>query len=146
MHIVVALAILTLFTSSSAQAQTPEQSVRQFVAAFNQHDVEAMTQWVTEDVQWHYIQAEQLATETQGKAALSTAMESYFASCSSCKSELIEVSASGNYVTTIEQASWQSQGETQQQRSVAVYQFDDGLIQRVYYFPSHRAPKSKGQP
>ncbi len=95
-----------------------------------------MSQYVTEDVQWLSINGDAIAVETSGKAALVKAMHGYFESCSTCQSKLLETSVLGSRVSTIEEASWRQNGERHAQQSLAVYEFADNLIRRVYYFPA----------
>lgn len=112
------------------------EQVRQFVVAFNSHDSAQMAQYVTADVQWLSVNGDVIAVQTSGKAALTEAMDGYFESCPSCRSELLEISEAGTHVSTIEQASWLQNDVRRTQKSLAVYQFSGDLIQRVYYFPA----------
>ncbi|MFK8051534.1 MAG: nuclear transport factor 2 family protein [Woeseiaceae bacterium] len=117
------------------EPRTHEQTVRQFVTAFNERDTEAMMALVTEDLQWLSIDGEKVAEETGDKDQLRAAMLSYFESCSSCRSRFIHVFSTGSRVAALEEASFDTQSGRRQQRSLSVYEFSGHLIRRVYYFP-----------
>ncbi|GAB3035598.1 nuclear transport factor 2 family protein [Bowmanella dokdonensis] len=112
-----------------------EQIVRDFLAAFNEHNSAAMAELVTADVQWLSIDGEALLVEAKGKAALVESMDSYFSSCASCRSRITELTVLKDRISAVEVASWQSREGLQQQRALCVYEFSGGLIRRVYYFP-----------
>ncbi|MGQ4277246.1 SgcJ/EcaC family oxidoreductase [Pseudidiomarina sp. E22-M8] len=134
------LALTFLLSTSLVAAQAAEVDraalVEDFVAAFNAQDSAAMARLVTDDVQWLSVNGDSVAVETAGRDALVAAMDSYFASCASCRSTLLEVQVLGSRVSVIEQASWQVDDELRAQSSIAVYEFAEGRIARVYYFAS----------
>ena len=131
----VMLFCFVLSTHSLAASERSEQ-VKQFVAAFNAHDAELMSQYVTDDMQWLSVNCDRVAVETSGKSELIKAMDRYFKSCASCQSELTDITVLGNRVSTVEEASWRQNGELKSQKSLAVYEFNNSLIRRVYYFPA----------
>ena len=112
------------------------QQVEQFVAAFNDHNAERMAQYVTEDVQWLSVNGDKITIETSGKENLVAAMSGYFKSCPSCQSQLEDFTVLGSRVSVVEEASWRRNGELRSQKSLAVYEFSNNLIHRVYYFPA----------
>ncbi|MGM0631327.1 MAG: nuclear transport factor 2 family protein [Pseudomonadota bacterium] len=124
-----------LSTPSLAASERSEQ-IKQFVAAFNAHDAELMSQYVTDDIQWLSVNGDRIAVETSGKTELIKEMSGYFKSCASCQSELADITVLGNRVSTIEKASWRQNGELKSQKSLAIYEFSNNLIRRVYYFPA----------
>lgn len=134
------LALIFLLCTSLAAAQAAEVDraaiVEDFVAAFNAQDSNAMARLVTDDVQWLSVNGDSVAVETAGRDALVAAMGSNFASCASCRSTVLEVQVLGSRVSVIEQASWQVDDELRSQSSIAVYEFAEGRIARVYYFAS----------
>lgn len=136
------LFLCLLLVSLGVFGQEPEaanvQTVRGFIAAFNAHDSEAMSRFVTEDVQWLSINGDSISTETNGKAALIAAMNDYFAACPTCQSHLDEMIASHERVSAIEVATWRGKDGPRTQKGVCVYEFSAGLIKRVYYFPAER--------
>lgn len=110
------------------------QIVRNFVAAFNQQDVPAMLMLTTHDVRWMSVDGDSVSVETGNSAELREAMQQYFADRPSSHSVLLDLSASGDFVTTLEQA-----GSIDQrgQCATAVYEFAGDLIRNVWYYPAH---------
>lgn len=113
---------------------SPEDRVRAYVAAFNAYDTEAMMAMVTDDVQWLSVQGDAITEEAGNRQQLRESMESYFRSCSDCQAKLSHLFATGERVSALELA------VTSGQQSLSVYEFADGLIRRVYYFPAEKTP------
>jgi|TARA_R100001129_G_scaffold70650_2_gene48116 hypothetical protein len=126
------------FVSSAPGLAASERSeqVKGFVAAFNAHNAELMSQYVTDDIQWLSVNGDRVAVETSGKTELIEAMDGYFKSCASCQSEVTDLTVLGNRVSAVEEASWRQNGELRSQKSLAIYEFNNSLIRRVYYFPA----------
>ncbi len=122
--------------AAQAAPSAHEAQVRDFIAAFNAHDPEAMMALVTDDIEWLSVSGTAIATDALGKDTLRRQMTDYFAGCPTCRSRLSEVVASSQRVVTVEVASWQGKAGPREQRGVAVYEFADGKIRRVYYFPA----------
>ncbi|ASG64816.1 hypothetical protein CEW91_00980 [Idiomarina piscisalsi] len=125
-----------VFSTSGLAASERSEQVKQFVAAFNAHDAELMSQYVTDNIQWLSVNGDRIAVETSGKTELIKAMSGYFKSCPSCQSELTDITVLGNRVSTIEEASWRQKDQLRSQKSLAIYEFSNSLIRRVYYFPA----------
>jgi hypothetical protein len=113
-----------------------EHTVQRFVEAFNRRDSAAMADFVADDVSWLSITGADVAIQVTGKSELVSSMNAYFESCPSCRSELSGIISTSDRVSAIEVASWQGESGPRSQSSIAVYEFSQGLIQRVYYFPS----------
>ena len=126
---------IILSVPSFAESNRFEQ-VEQFVAAFNDHNAERMAQYVTEDVQWLSVNGDKITVETRGKESLVKAMSGYFTSCPSCQSRLEDFTVLGSRISVVEEASWRRNGELRSQKSLAIYEFSNNLIHRVYYFPA----------
>jgi len=137
--IVVIALLLFLFTlrAQSEEAVTPQlRTVEQFFVAFNAHDIDAMAALVAEDVDWLRIAGDKITIETRGKKALLASMDEYFKSCPTCQSTFSDTISTAGRVSAIETASWQGKSGLRSQRALFVYEFAEGLIQRVYYFPA----------
>ena len=136
------IALLTfvgVFMTSVSAADDPagsghENIVRSYVEAFNAHNVGTMLKMVSDDVQWLTIDGDKIVTETSNKEELRQAMEGYFESCSTCKSALEQVFSTGNRVSALEVASFETKRGLQTQQSLSIYEFSGNLIKRVYYF------------
>lgn len=138
---VIAVSLVAVVTvsleSGKATAQAEHETrVREFVAAFNARNIEAMLGAVDDNVQWLSVNEAKVTIETEGKNALRESMERYFRSCTSCKSSLERVQKSGSRVTAMERATWSGKSGLKSQRSLSVYEFRNGKILRVYYFPA----------
>lgn len=97
-----------------------------------------MSDLVADDVEWLSIGGDQVSVETRGKDALVKGMDAYFKSCPTCRSELFGVTATSSRVIAIELASWQVRSGPKSQSALSVYEFSNGLIRRVYYFPAEQ--------
>lgn len=123
----------------SQEAASPHvATVERFVAAFNAQDSEAMAEFVAEDVAWLSISGKEVVVEVEGQRELVKSMNDYFTSCPTCRSELSGILSTPDRVSAVEIAHWQGKTGPKSQRSLAVYEFSEGLIQRVYYFPSEQ--------
>ena len=128
--------LLPAMANSAEPNDAHVATVKRFMAAFNAHDSQAMATLVTDDISWLSIAGEQTTVETKGKAALIASMNAYFSACGTCRSELASVIATPYHVSVIEIAHWQGKTAAQSQQALAVYEFTNGLIHRVYYFPA----------
>ena len=141
-----ALSLIELGADVSRSADTKadiEAEVKQFVAAFNARNIEAMLAVVDEKVQWLSVDGTKVTIEADGKNALRASMERYFRDCPSCKSSLDWVRGSGSRVAATERATWSGKDGFKSQRSLSVYEFRNGKILRVYYFPTE--PDAQGE-
>lgn len=132
-------ALLHLLVSSAAFAAEPpksnEQLVRDYVSAFNKHELDTMLSMVSEDIQWLSVAGDKITIETQGKAKLGESMTAYFKATPSAQSELQWVRMTASRVAAMERATWQGKSGPKSQSSLSVYEFRAGLITRVYYYP-----------
>jgi ketosteroid isomerase-like protein len=112
-----------------------EQSVRDYVSAFNSRQIDVMMNMVSDDIQWLSVMGDKITVETQGKASLRESLTAYFKSTPSANSDLEWVRASASRVVVLERAGWQDKAGPKSQASLAVYEFSGKLISRVYYYP-----------
>ena len=115
----------------------PTEIVRNFIDAYNAHDIQRMNDFVTDDIIWMSVDKNKLNTETTGKDQLSESMKSYFEGLPSTRSKLHSVRALGNFVTSIEESQWESKGAQKSRCAISVYELADGLIANVWYFAAH---------
>jgi hypothetical protein len=121
--------------SATAVRTDQEALVLRFVDAFNAHDVEAMAAIADDGIQWVTIDGARVSVETDGKTALRTILQRYFAQCPTCRSTLEWTRVSGSRVAARERASWTTAAGPRTQTSLSVYELKDGKILRVLYFP-----------
>ena len=127
-------------TSNGADAPPTEevQVVTTFVDAYNRHAVDDLLALTHPDVEWLAVSGDGVQTEAGGQEALAQALGGYFEALPSARSELLTAESLGAYVTTHERALWDTDAGTQSQASVAVYEIQDRLVRRVWYFPAVR--------
>lgn len=114
--------------------------VERFIAAFNEHDVDAMLELTADEVRWMSIAEERVSVEASGEDQLRASMSAYFSDVPSASARLRSAAASGRFVHTVEEAGWTSGGEQRRQCSVAVYELESAEIVNVWYFPAHGCP------
>ncbi len=112
----------------------PDSTVRKFIAAFNEQNVEKMMALTARDVKWYSVSGATITTETSDQESLRAFMIGYFKSCPTCRSKISKVLAAGNRVTLTETASWETGKGREFNDSFAVYETENGLIARVYYY------------
>lgn len=115
----------------------PGSVVEAFVGAYNQRDVDAMMRLAHPDIRWMSVGGDAIATETSGADALRSAMVAHFSDARLTRSDLESIEASGQFVHTVERATWDGGAGYLSQCSLAVYELDSGLIRNVWYFPAH---------
>jgi len=110
------------------------QTVERFVNAYNQQSLALMTSIMAQDIKWMSISDHQMTVETNNKVQLTKAMADYFGSGAATTSSLTQVIRNGDFVSTVERATWFKGGQEKSQCSVAVYQVVDQLIHNVWYY------------
>lgn len=136
-----AVALLVLIGNAAAAEPPPssaEIAVRHLVDAFNAHDPTAMLTVCASDVRWMSVAGEVLSIEAKDAVALEQSMRAYFERVPSARSTLRKIGVSGPFVTTIEEARWESHGVARSQCSTAIYELRDDKIRNVWYFAAHR--------
>lgn len=109
-------------------------TVRDFVDAYNRHDVDQAMSFLAEDARWLSIDGETLVTEASGRKELAAGLRAYFASLPSARSVIRDLQTNGNFVSVVEEAQWTSDGEERRQCALAIYEIDRDVIKRVWYF------------
>ena len=118
-------------------ADGPEAVVRAQLADFNARNVDAMVNRVTEDFVWYDVTGSEMKIETKGRDALRKGLEGYFKTLSGVKSELHMVATNGRFVSARERIVWKNaEGEMRSQNALSVYEVEEGLIKRVWYYPA----------
>jgi ketosteroid isomerase-like protein len=132
------VSLLALFAALPARAQDSPQAkaVRDFVAASNRQDVDAMLAATVEDFRWVQVVGDRATTEVVGHTDLRSWLESYFASTPGAHAEVGPVTVNGAFASTVETASWtRKDGTRAAQSATSVYEFaPDGRIRFVWYF------------
>ena len=136
--------LICLFIISVAEAAQSEAELKvmAFVTAFNEQDVDAMLSLATENVVWMSVTGESIAVEAKGSGNLKAAMQDYFTGHPGSYSKIKQIQSSGTWVTTLEHAGRKIDGEFKGRCAYAMYQLNDGMIESVWYFSSHKCDDS----
>ena len=89
-----------------------------------------------DDIKWMSVEGNKISVKTNDKQKLKQAMAEYFKGSSSANSSKSQMLSYGTFVSGIEKASWLSKGKMKSQCSAVVYQFKEGLILNVWYYPA----------
>lgn len=111
--------------------------VEAYSASWNKKDITQMASLMHPDIQWLSVKNNTIVVEVSGKSELVTKMRKWFKSSDLPAGSLRDWSINGNYVAVTETAAWTDKsGATQSQSSLTVYELENNLIRRVYYYPS----------
>lgn len=123
-----------------ADAEHPHvQVVRDHFASFNDHDTAGIHALATDDVVWFTIEGDQMLAMNEGADGLVTELASYFEALPSVHAEIEHIHAAGSYAMARERVSWTTpDGATRSQSAFSCYQFRDGKIRAVWYFPAEQ--------
>jgi len=131
------LLMVLCLTACSDKAAAPHPVIEAHVAAFNAQDLEAMQAQEHPDIEWLTVNASVMNTDVNGRDELALIMEDMFASPTQFTGRLRDWSVNGKHVSVTETAYWTDEnGEAQSQSTLTVYELEDNLIRRVYYFPA----------
>lgn len=136
-YLCAALALTACIEANAPISQVPETIISEHVRAFNAGDVAAMSKMQHPDIEWLSVTGSEISTEVAGRDALAKNMTTYFKSPTKVTGTLRDWSVNGNYVSVTETASWTAKdGTRKSQSSLTVYQLEDNLIRRVWYYPA----------
>jgi len=125
----------------SPRDTTPIAVVREYVAAFNAKNLDAMMGAVARDFVWMSVSGDSLTDVGRGVDAFRQLIAGYFGAVPSARSELLKVDATGPWVTTHERTRWDAApGEVGGQSSLVVYEVRDGRLRRAWFYPSLPVP------
>ena len=111
--------------------------VQAYTEAYNAHDLADMSANMHPDIEWINIEGSTQQIITGDKQALVKELTGYFGSDPSSISTLSDWRVNGSYVSVKETVTFTRKDSTQgSQASLAVYEIEDGLIRRVWYFPA----------
>jgi ketosteroid isomerase-like protein len=127
---------------NTAYLTTPEAVLlRAYLDAFNRHEAEAVAAYCAENFKWFSIDGDKSSIDADGRTPLRDWLTGYFKSLPTVRSEFLSVDQAGPFLTVRERASWDNkEGKRVSQQGFGVYEIRDGLIQRVWYYPSVKDP------
>ena len=111
------------------------QVINELMAAFNAHDADKMRSYWHSDVTWMEVAAQQARVATSSSAQLHTEMIAYFEAYPSVSSSFESIVANGDFISAVEKAVWEEDGERKSQSSIVIYEINDGKVRRFWYFP-----------
>jgi hypothetical protein len=139
------LAGLALLMASPLAAEeqdappTPLAVAQSYVEAYNARDLDAMMALMHDEVEWLAIERSEAQAFAKGKGDLTRQMESYFSSPMATTSTIDGSVIDGRFVAVREIARWTgSDGKPREQSALAVYEIENGLVRRVWYYPATR--------
>ncbi|WP_223787051.1 nuclear transport factor 2 family protein [Marinicella meishanensis] len=122
-------------------SNTAPNLAEQFVAAYNQHNVQGMLALVHSELKYMFISGDQLHTETHDKAALEAFLGRYFVNTPAAHSQVLSSAQQGPFIQQLERAIWtDAQGQPKAQCSQSIYQVKDQLIVHIWYFDAFSCP------
>jgi len=118
-------------------SDVPETIITAHVRAFNAGNVEAMGKMQHPNIEWISVTGSTVSVKISGRGALAENMKTYFKSPTKVSSTLRDWNVTGDYVSVTETANWTAKdGTAKSQSSLTVYQLDNNLIRRVWYYPA----------
>ncbi len=131
------IALFCLTACSPAKPSNEHPIVADYSAAYNAQDLQAMSALMHPDIEWLSVSGNKITVEAKGKDILTEAMKGYFSDPNMPTGVLRNWSINGDYIAVTETAHWTSKaGETKSQSALTVYQLENDLIRRVYYYPA----------
>ncbi len=111
------------------------ETISGLMAAFNDHDPDAMRAFWHDDVTWYEISGGSASVITSSAAQLHAELVAYFEAYPSVSSRLEGITVNGRFVSAVENPIWEQDGERKSQKSNVVYEIVDGKVKRFWYFP-----------
>lgn len=130
------------FHGTTTRLVTPEAiALRAYYDAFNRHDAAATAAFCAEDLKWYSVDGDKVGTDASSRAQLQEWLTGYFQSLPTVRSDVVSVDQAGAFLTVRERASWENKaGKRVSQQALGTYEIRDGMIRRVWYFPSAPDP------
>jgi hypothetical protein len=123
---------------NTAYLVTPEAVLlRAYLDAFNRHEAGAVAAFCADHFKWFSVDGDKASVDADGRAKLEEWLVGYFKSFPMVRSEFLSVEQTGAFLTVRERVAWDNkEGKRTSQQAIGIYEIRDGLIQRVWYYPS----------
>lgn len=129
--------VFAVFMMACNPASAPHPVITAHVDAFNIGDVAAMGRLEHPDIEWISVEGSGVSIVVSGREELAVMMTDYMLENPTVTGTLKGWSRNGNYVGVTETASWLNEaGMTMSQSALSVYQIEENLIRRVWYYPA----------
>jgi hypothetical protein len=121
----------------AAEEAAEVATVRAYFAAYNAHDIDGVVKRLHPEFVWLSVDGDKVSEDARGPDAIRTMLTGYFKGLPTTRSEIETISALGPWVSVRERAHWKGKdGGARSQASLSVYEVRDGLLRRVWYYPS----------
>jgi len=132
-------AIAVLFLSFTVGLNAQEHEVLRLfldqVDAYNDKDIQGMTDNLHPDFKWYYITSDSLIQDVIGQEAFKKSMTSYYESLEQVESSIEGYTIEGNRISFKEVVRYTTKsGKSGIASAMGVYHLKDGKIWRAYYF------------
>ena len=125
---------LLLFVFICNSQSSNQQQLNAFLKAFNEQDTNLMMTFVSDSITFSNIIKNKVLVFTDTKETLRTGMKSYFKRIPTVYSTFGTFISTKSIISFVESVNWKSKGILKSQKSMATYEFKNGLIYRVWYF------------
>ena len=135
--LLIGLLIVIFSLHGNEEMSQQAKIISAYSAAWNAKKLDEMAALMHPEIEWLSVVGSAVKVETKGKEQLVDSLKAWFASPSLPTGSLRDWSINGNFVAVTETASWLDDAkQTQSQSSLTVYELEDNLIRRVYYYSS----------
>jgi len=135
-YILILLACL-LMNCTQASSQEGHPIIQAYSNAYNEKDIETLKALMHPDIEWIGVTGNNIEVHVSGKDTLAKEMETWFENPKLPKGTLRDWSLNGNHVAVTETAHWTTDaGDKKSQSALTVYQIENDLVRRVYYYPA----------
>lgn len=133
--LIIAMIVISANAQESADA-SPLKIVERYMSAYNSQDIPEILKLVDPNVQWLSVAGDTITVQTRGAEAFEESLFGYFESLPSSRSTIESMMEAGRFVTVWERAHWERDGESMSQSSLAVYEINESVITRIWYYPT----------
>ena len=137
-RLAVLLTTIGLFVSplwaGDEEVVDPAEIVEQYISAWSQHDVETMSNLLSEDIRAMGVENDLIDVWTIGKDQTRDMIAGQFKASPTTRSEILDRSRLGKFVYVLENAQRDGDGEVHSQCAMSIYEVRDNLIANVWYF------------
>lgn len=129
---------VTLLSVTNAQADDQSiATIKAFIKANNEHNVEEMVKMTTHDVMWMNVENDGVYIEVENQQQLTDAMTLFFSEMQATRAEISNITTSGPFISFTEKAFWTEGDQEQSQCALGVYELSAGQIKNVWYHAAY---------
>lgn len=133
------LIVAVLISCAPDSSDKAHPVITTYSNAYNAKDLAAMKSLMHPDIEWISVNGNEIEVAISGKKALSEAIKSFFEDPNMARGTHKGWSLNGDHVAVTETAHWTDKnGQARMQSALTVYQFENNLIRRVYYYPARQ--------